>query len=51
VLEEQDGVGWSKEAAAEIEDEIQREAGRIAVCTTLNNGPVLRRRLVWMLTG
>ena len=40
-----------EEAAAKVEEEIQREAGRIAESAALDDGPVLRGRLVWLLTG
>ncbi len=41
VLKEQDGIGWLEKAAAEIEEEIQREARRIAKATALDHGPLL----------
>ncbi len=42
VLEEKDGVGWLEEAAAQIEEEVERQPGRIAIPATLDDGPLLR---------
>ncbi len=51
MLEEQDGVRWLEEAAAQIEEQVEREARWEAIFAALDDGPWLRRLRVWILAG